>query len=467
VNLPVLTAVTGVWEAPLVAGLERARGDVHVVRRCADLAELLSAAQAGLGRAAVVSGDLHRLDREALAQLRRAGVAVVGLADPLDPDGEVRLVDLGAGRVLPADASAAEVAEAVAQAVRDLAAWEQGPALRPSAVNPSVLSSSTASPSAGGGRHSSSALADPAEALVADTWPGPAANSFDPLRDRPARNERGRLVAVWGPTGAPGRTTVALTLAGELAALGAQTLVVDADTYGPSIAQTLGLFDESGGIAGALRSANQGGLDVERLARLTPSLSSTLRVLTGLPQPVRWPELRPSGLDVLWQRARELARWTVIDCGFCLEADEEIVFDTSAPRRNGATLSALAAADVVLAVAVGDPVGLQRLVRALGDLEEALGRAVRPRVIVTRVRAEAVGPDPVRRITDALARYAGVDDVILVPDDRPACDAAMLAGRLLVEVVPGSPARRPFIALASVLEAELAAGLPSATGTRS
>ena len=27
-----------------------------------------------------------------------------------------------------------------------------------------------------------------------------------------------------------------------------------------------------------------------------------------------------------------------VHCGFCLEADEEITFDTMAPRRNGATL---------------------------------------------------------------------------------------------------------------------------------
>jgi hypothetical protein len=59
---------------------------------------------------------------------------------------------------------------------------------------------------------------------------------------------------------------------------------------------------------------------------------------------------------------------------------------------------------------------------------------------------------------DALARFGGVDDVLLVPDDRPAYDTAMLAGRLLIEVVPSSPARRPLIELAATLEAELAAG---------
>ena len=53
--------------------------------------------------------------------------------------------------------------------------------------------------------------------------------------ERVAAEEPGRhgtVVAVWGPTGAPGRTTVAITLADELARLGHETLLVDADVYG-------------------------------------------------------------------------------------------------------------------------------------------------------------------------------------------------------------------------------------------
>jgi len=309
-SLPVLTAVTGVWEASLVAGLERSAGDVRVARRCVDLAELLSAAGAGLGRAAVLSADLHRLDREAVAQLLHAGVAVVGLADPGDDDARRRLADLGVERVLAADQAAAEVAIAVVEAVHDLDR-AVGPWLRAAALPAS----------------------DPADAL----GPAPAVpDDRDGGRPGgPPGSRPGRLVAVWGPVGSPGRTTVAVSLAGELAHRGAQTLLVDADTYGPSVAQTLGMLDESGGIAGAVRAANSGALDVDRLARLAPGVSPTLRVLTGLPQPSRWPELRPSALESVWSCARDLARWTVVDCGFCLEADEELSFDNrcSAPQR--------------------------------------------------------------------------------------------------------------------------------------
>jgi MinD-like ATPase involved in chromosome partitioning or flagellar assembly len=429
-SLPVLTAVTGVWESALVAGLERSSCDVRVARRCVDLAELLSAAVAGLGRAAVLSADLYRLDREAVAHLRRSGVAVVGLADPGDDTGRRRLRGWGVARIVAADRPPADVAIALVEAVRELER-AGGPA-RPA-------------PSA-------SQACDPADALGPE--PPTAGDDDVPLARTPGTRP-GLLIAVWGPVGSPGRTTVATSLAGELAHRGTQTLLVDADTYGASVAQALGLLDESGGIAGAVRAANCGTLDVDRLARLAPSVSSTLRVLTGLPQPARWPELRPSALEAVWECARELARWTVVDCGFALETDEELSFDTAAPRRNGATLSALAAADVVIVVGSADPVGLQRLVRGLTDLRDVLGPVVRPRVVVTRVRASAVGASPERRIAEALDRYAGVADAWFVPDDRVACDEAMLAGRMLVEIAPASPARRRLADLAVDLEESL------------
>ena len=466
-SIPVLTAVTGPGEASLVAGLERSGGDVRVARRCADLAELLSAAASGLGRAAIVSADLHRLDREAVAQLGAAGIAVVGLAEPGDGEARARLAALGAARVLAADSDAAQVVLAVVEAVQDQARhpvtggphpgdrpWGAvAPGHGPGAAGPGasrVARWARGAPGPATAPAPFAGAADPADALAPAPEPFTAAGP-----PRPAGARVGRLVAVWGPIGSPGRTTVATGLAGELARRGAQTLLVDADTYGPSVAQTLGLLDESGGIAGAVRAANSGALDVDRLARLAPGLSPTLRVLTGLPQPSRWPELRPSALESVWQCARELARWTVADCGFCLEADEELSFDTAAPRRNGATLSALAAADAVVVVGSADPVGLQRLVRALADLHDLLGPAVRPQVVVTRVRADAVGASPERLIRQALQRYAGVDDPWLVPDDRPSCDEAMLAGRMLVEIAPASPARRVLARLAEVLEQEL------------
>ncbi len=126
------------------------------------------------------------------------------------------------------------------------------------------------------------------------------------------------------------------------------------------------------------------------------------------------------------------------------------MFDTAAPRRNGATLAALGGADTVVAVGSADPVGLQRLVRGLAELAEAVP-GVRPVVVVNRLRASAVGGRPERVVRDALERYAGVPDPVFVAEDRPALDAAVLAGRTLPELSPSSPARLALAALAARL----------------
>jgi MinD-like ATPase involved in chromosome partitioning or flagellar assembly len=414
VRVPVLTAVSdATWEAELVSALERGELSVAVVRRCVDLADLLATAATGQARAVLLSADLRRLDRDALTRLALAGVAVVGLVVPGDEDAERRLRQLGVRAVLPADSAPPDIAAAVLDAV---AAVDQG-------------------------RVPSYAFADARDAL-GEPPPAPELADVAP--------GSGQVVAVWGPTGAPGRTTVAVGVASELAALGQPALLVDADVYGGVVAQVLGLLDEAPGLAAACRLANAGTLDLAGLADLARSLSPTLRVLSGISRADRWPELRPAALEVVLEQARSLAAVTVVDCGFSLEQDEELAYDTAAPRRNGATLTALEQADTVLAVGSGDPVGLQRLVRGLAELRDVLPD-VSPRVVVNRLRPTAVPGDAEAEVGAALARYAGVDEVVFVPADVPSLDRALAAGRTLAEVAPSSPARTALVALAAGL----------------
>jgi len=415
----VLCAVRGSAEAVIVQAVDGTGGRLTVTRRCADLAELLAAAEAGLGRIAVVSADLPMLDRDAVEALHRWGVQLVGLGEAGAPWLSERITALGADLVVDSPDDAAGAAAIVRDVVGVLGRTADHAGQR------------DATPSDG---HARGPRFDPPDAAG--------------LRaDAPRRTQLGRVVAVWGPTGAPGRTTVAVNLAAELALLGGHTLLVDADTYGGTIAQAVGLLDEAPGLAAAARAAGQGGLDTELLARLSPLISPDLRVLSGISRADRWPELPSASLDVVWTVARTLAAWTVIDCGFCIEQDEVLSYDTRAPRRNAATLSALADADEVVVVGAGDPLGIQRLVRALGDLAP-LGLVGRSTVVVNQVRASVAGPRPGEAIAAALDRYAGVSAPHLVPDDRPAMDAALLEARLLHELVPTSPARRAIASLA-------------------
>ena len=116
---------------------------------------------------------------------------------------------------------------------------------------------------------------------------GDLAASPEPAAPETSTPHHPRVVAVWGPAGAPGRTTVAIELAVELARGGRRAALVDADTHAPSIALQLGLADEGPGFAAACRAAQLGGLDARELARISTPLGRTgVDVLTGLNRPV-------------------------------------------------------------------------------------------------------------------------------------------------------------------------------------
>jgi MinD-like ATPase involved in chromosome partitioning or flagellar assembly len=249
---------------------------------------------------------------------------------------------------------------------------------------------------------------------------------------------------VWGPAGAPGRTLVAVNVAGELAAEGKSVLLVDADSYGASVAGVLGLLDEAAGLAQACRLADQGLLDREALLRVAVPVTATagtFRVLTGMTRADRWTELRAAALALVLNRAREVTDFIVVDTGFCLEADEELSFDTMAPRRNAATLRSLELADTVIAVGSADPIGVPRLVRGLAELEGAVP-GVSPEVVLNKVRASAVGRSPERQLREAWDRFgppAGIK--AFLPWDPGATDAALQSGSLLLESAPDSRLR--------------------------
>jgi MinD-like ATPase involved in chromosome partitioning or flagellar assembly len=416
--VPLLLALGGLAEEQsLVAALDRPSAGTRVVRRCVDLADLLGAASTRTATVAVVAADLRRLDREAVARLAAAGLSVVGVTRPGDDAAERRLRQLGVVDLVRADASVEEVLGVVLG---------------------SLL-----------GPHVTGAAA--ARVLAVD------AAAPEPVDTRGFAGVRGAVVAVWGPTGAPGRTTVAVTVASQAARLGVETLLVDADTYGACVAQVLGLLDEAPGLAAAARAANAGRLDVASLARVAREVTPGLRVLTGFPRPDRWPELRASALEVVLEQARLLVPLTVVDLGFCLEQDEELVYDTAAPRRNGATLATLGVADVVLAVGAADPVGLQRLLRTLPEMRALTSADVR--LVLNRVRRGAAGAQPRQALADLVARHAGVAPTAYVPEDRAACDEAVSAGRALTEAAPRSAVRNALAHLAG----ELVAGLVTIT----
>ncbi|GAA2984631.1 MinD-like ATPase involved in chromosome partitioning or flagellar assembly [Microbacterium terrae] len=290
-------------------------------------------------------------------------------------------------------------------------------------------------------RHAAAHGLETALALDSDPWRIADALAGAPGVAAPHRKASAapRVITVWGAAGSPGRSTLAIELAVELARGDRRVGLVDADVHAPSIALALGLADEGPGFAAACRQAALGSLDARELARVSIPLGATgVDVLTGLNRPSRWPELSDARVGAALAACRDWADHTVVDVAAPLERDEEIVSDIDGPRRNAATLSALAAADMVVAVVGADPLGVSRFLRAYPDLRATVG-ATPIAIVANRLRPGSLGIDARGQVRRTLDRFGGIDDVWFVPQDPRSADAALLAARPIAEVAPKSP----------------------------
>lgn len=371
------------WEPAALRALDRDPGTV-VLRRCVDVDDLAAAATAGQAQVALVGTPLPGLDAGAVGLLRRHGLAVLAVAatEALDQE-RAKARSAGVTDVLDA-ADIDHVPEHVRRVVAS-AATRPAPSGSPAAPQSPDLSTS----------------------------------------EPPAR--RAPVVAVWGPSGGPGASTVAAALAGAAAAAGWPTVLVDADPAGGSIAQQLGILDEVSGLLAAARLATTGHLE-ERFDSVPRRLDDRLAVVTGLPRADRWAEVRGEAVEELAERARCRAL-VVLDAGSCLEEDPGADFGAR-PGRHDLTLAALGCADAVVAVGTPDPVGLARLVRGLARVEEvAPGSPVH--VVLNRMRATLGWSEAqVRSTLDRTGVRA--ESVHVVPDDAATVDRALVAGRIPV-----------------------------------
>ena len=371
-----VVAAGAAWESQvleLVAG----RPGLVVLRRCVDVDDLLAAGSSGQADAALVALEAPGLDRAAVDLLHRHQVRVVAVAGGGGSDlGQTRAAGVGV------DALADD---------HDL---------------PRVLDLLESDDRCDDGADT------PADHLLED--------------DVPALPTSGRVLAVWGPAGAPGRTLLATGLSTALAGRGLRTTLVDADPYAASVAQQLGVLDEVSGLLSAARLTGPGALEA-RFGSVQRAWGDHLTVVTGLPRPDRWVEVRAGVVEHLLEVARTHGL-VVVDTGFSLEDDPGGDLVTR-PARNQLTLGALDVADEVVVVGSADPVGLTRLARGLVELRERRP-GVPLRVVVNRMRPGLGWSE--RDIVGMLEGFARLGGVHFLPDDRAAADRALLTGGALV-----------------------------------
>jgi MinD-like ATPase involved in chromosome partitioning or flagellar assembly len=266
---------------------------------------------------------------------------------------------------------------------------------------------------------------DEAGVLEPDLEPVGEEAGLDPAATEPATGGT-RVVVVWGPAGAPGRTTVAVTVAAELARRGARTVLVDGDPWGGAVAQQLGVLDEASGLLSAARLAGSGQL-AERFGSVCRTVGERMHVVTGLPRADRWSEVRPAAFEQLVVTAAEHGH-VVVDTGFSLE--EAAAAAGTRPIRNSTTLTALDLADEIVVVGSADPVGLSRLARALVELRDVTA-GVAVRVVVNRMRPSLGWSE--KEIAGMVEGFARVSGLHFLPEEQSATDRALVTGRSLVE----------------------------------
>jgi len=297
-------------------------------------------------------------------------------------------------------------------------------------------------------------LARPLRADAAG-WEVAAALAEDAFDSPSAPTSPARITTVWGPQGAPGRSTVAIQLAVELARRGRRTALADADTVAPALALLLGMDDDAPGLAGACRRVETGALDPAELSRLSVRLlagGAEVDVLAGLNRPSRWPELSDARLRAALSACRTWRDETIVDVSAAIEADDEATFDVVGPRRHAATTAALRAADQVVAVAAADPLGISRFLRDHAEIRRLVGHTP-VTVVVNQVRPGPLGLDARSQIRRTLERFAGLTEVAFLPYDRRSVDAALLHARPISDVAPRSTMVAAVRRLAADLDA--------------
>ena len=356
-------------------GLQRPESGIEVVRRCVDLGELLAVALRERPKAVVVSADLPWLDRELVGTLHDAGVAVVAVENG---SGGRALDRIGVTHRLMAPPDADVLAGLVHR------------------------------------------LADEPEVTTSD------------LAGEPTRSGGGRLVAVWGGPGAPGRTSVAVHLAHDHRLTGGDPVLIDGDGWAPAVVQLLGLGTDPA-LTTAVRDAGNGWP--------TPLIDSLLegpdglRVLGGLPRADLWPEVRERSWRAVLDATRLASDVVVVDIAAPIEEDEELSFDRVPFRRNLMGRVVLEEAEQVLMVVRADPIGLRHGIFAYRTLLDALPAAAeRVSVVLNHV------PTSSRRLQECsktVEEWTGRPPIAFLPREE-AFTRVVWEGRPLSHVSPRS-----------------------------
>lgn len=250
------------------------------------------------------------------------------------------------------------------------------------------------------------------------------------------------VLAIFGPPGSTGKSSLALNLAYEFAELGKKTILIDLDTYSPSISTLLGITEPTAALTGCARLIRQGRFDREQLDRLSISVKyrrSSFHCLTGLASARRWGEISDDTVTHLINLSRFEFEIVILDLAPHLE--DSLTLPTNPISRNTATRSALAKSDLAVSVINHSQLSLSRYLAVFAELQEIQ----RNRLIVLN------RSDPKPAIVSALKHLTKETVFSTIPDDQASFELSESQHLPLALARRKSPARNAIAQLTNKL----------------
>jgi MinD-like ATPase involved in chromosome partitioning or flagellar assembly len=243
--------------------------------------------------------------------------------------------------------------------------------------------------------------------------------------------QKAKVIAVWSPNGAPGRTTVAASIAIEFAKSGNRVLALDADSYAPTLQFQFGIDQNHSGIAAAARAAHQERLTETELNRLALDFEFgklSLKIITGLSMPDRWQEVGYEGIQQIVAEAEKHFDVIVLDLAAPLE--QQVIHELSLVQRNSMTISALRTATHIVAVCGAEVTDVHRFVWDYQQLK-SLELSGELQVLVNKLRHQH-GRNSDKQIAETIHRLTGCQVSEFLAHDQALADRAKAEGVPLV-----------------------------------
>lgn len=238
------------------------------------------------------------------------------------------------------------------------------------------------------------------------------------------------IIAVWGPAGSPGRSMLSAALSWCLADFEA-TRLVDADTYAPSQAITLGIDSETTpGLAFCLRSLASGESVRQLITEMDvkPYRERELKLHTGLLRSEIWDELDVQFIAALLVEYLDAGRLTVFDLAASFESLES--------AKDQVTAAVLDGADTIIAVCDASELGVLRFIRGMSRLREKYPEQ-KYIVVLNRTR-KGINKKSHSRIAQLLEKYGEISVDYFLPLSVGVSDAATEFAEPVTKVDPKS-----------------------------